>query len=162
MENIREKWECLVPFLMQRGPSCVLVLVASNRLILLFNGMPEGIPCGGEHKYCIFLYGPFLKVSIPLVLNMGDGLEECKSNLFPVKKNCGLKNTLQEDSSIYLQHLYLSFLKIMEYKNLPIPWRGLHGLFMKICLLWKVVKGFVQICPLFHSFVMQGFPREKI
>jgi hypothetical protein len=76
MENIGEIWYCLVPFLTQGGPSCVVVLVASNRVVLFFNDIPEGIPCGGDHKYCIFLYGPFLRVSIPLFLNMGDDLEE--------------------------------------------------------------------------------------
>jgi hypothetical protein len=38
MENISEIWYCLVPFLMQRGPSCVLVLVASNMVVLFFKG----------------------------------------------------------------------------------------------------------------------------
>jgi hypothetical protein len=86
MQNIGEIWYCLVPFLMQHGPSCVLVIVASNRVVFFFNGIPEGIPCGGDHKYFILLYGPFLRVTIPPVLNMGDNLEECKSNIFPVGK----------------------------------------------------------------------------
>jgi hypothetical protein len=76
MENIGEIWYCVVPFLTQDGPSCVLVLVASNRVVLFFNGIHEGILHGGDHKYCRFLYGPFLKVSIPPFLNMGDDLEE--------------------------------------------------------------------------------------
>jgi hypothetical protein len=66
-ENIGEIWYYLVPFLTQGGPSYVLVPVASNGVVLFFNGIPEGIPCGGNHKYCIFLYGPLLKVSIPPV-----------------------------------------------------------------------------------------------
>ena len=86
MENIGEIWYCLVPFLTQRGPSCVLVLVASNNIVLFFNGIPEGIPCGGDHKYCRFLYGPLLRVSIPSVFNMGNNLEEWKSDIFPIKK----------------------------------------------------------------------------
>jgi hypothetical protein len=53
MENIGEIWYCLVPFLMQGGRSGVLVLVDSNRVVLLFNGIPEGIPCRGNHKYFI-------------------------------------------------------------------------------------------------------------
>jgi hypothetical protein len=63
MENIGEIWYCLV-------------LVTSNKVVLFFNGIPEGIPCRVNHKYCRFLYGPFLRVSVPPVLNMGDGLEE--------------------------------------------------------------------------------------
>jgi hypothetical protein len=42
MENIGEIWYCLVPFLMQRGPYCVLVPVASNRVVLFFNSIPKG------------------------------------------------------------------------------------------------------------------------
>jgi hypothetical protein len=86
MENIGEILYCLVPFLMQGVPSSVMVLVASNSVVLFFNGILEGIPSKGDCKYCRSLYGPLLKVSIPLVLNMGDGLEECKSNIFPIGK----------------------------------------------------------------------------
>ena len=85
MENIGEIWHYLVPFLMQGGPSSLLVLVASNRAVLFFNGNPEGIPCGVDRKYSRFLYGPLLRVSIPPVLNMGDDLKECKSNIFPIE-----------------------------------------------------------------------------
>jgi hypothetical protein len=76
MENIGEIWYSLVPFLTQGGSFGILVLVASNNVVLFFNDVPEGIPCRGHHKYCIFLYEPLLKVSIPLVLNMGDDLED--------------------------------------------------------------------------------------
>jgi hypothetical protein len=62
MENIGEIWYCLVPFLMQGGPSGVLVLIASNMVVLFFNGIPEGIPCRGHQKYCRFLYDPLLRV----------------------------------------------------------------------------------------------------
>ena len=78
MENIGEFWYCLVPFLMQGGPSGVLVLITSNKVVFLFNGVPEGIPCRGNHKYCRFLYDPLLRVSIPLVLNMGMTLRSAK------------------------------------------------------------------------------------
>jgi hypothetical protein len=76
MENISEIWYCLVPFLTQGGPSGVVVLVASDMVVLLFNGISERIPCRGNHKYYIFLYDPLLRVSIPPILNMGDHLEE--------------------------------------------------------------------------------------
>jgi hypothetical protein len=76
MENIGEIWYFLVPFLTQGGPSGVLVLISSNRVVLFFNGIPEGIPCRGNNKYFIFLYVPFLRVSVPPILNMGDDLEE--------------------------------------------------------------------------------------
>jgi hypothetical protein len=53
---------------------------------MFFNDIHEGIPCGHDHKYCRFLYGHLLRVSIPPVLNMGDNLEEYKSNIFPIRK----------------------------------------------------------------------------
>jgi hypothetical protein len=84
MENIGEIWYCLVPFLMQHCPFGILVLVSSNKVVLFFNGVPEGIPCRGHQKYCRFLYDPLLRVSIPPILNMGDDLGECQSNLFPI------------------------------------------------------------------------------
>jgi hypothetical protein len=43
MENIGEILYCLVSFLMQGGPSGVLVLVASNKIVLFFNGILEGV-----------------------------------------------------------------------------------------------------------------------
>jgi hypothetical protein len=43
IENIGEIWYGLVPFLTQGGPSCVLVLIDSNMVLLFFNGIPEGI-----------------------------------------------------------------------------------------------------------------------
>jgi hypothetical protein len=86
METIGEIRYFLVPFLTRGGPFSVLDLVASNGIVLFFNGIQEGIPCWGNHKYCIFLYGPLLRVSVPPVLNMGDGLEDYKSNLFPIEK----------------------------------------------------------------------------
>jgi hypothetical protein len=46
MENIGGILYCLVPFLTQGGPSGVQVLVASNMVVLFFNGIPEGILCG--------------------------------------------------------------------------------------------------------------------
>jgi hypothetical protein len=112
MKNIGEIWYYLVPnFLMQGGPSCVVVLVVdSNRVVLLFNGIPEGIPCGGNKKYCRFLYVPLLRVSIPPVLNMGDGLEECKSNIFPIGKIVDLKIPFEKiHPFIYMICIYQSF-----------------------------------------------------
>jgi hypothetical protein len=110
MENIGEIWYYLVPFLTQRGPSYVLVLAASNNVVLFFNGIPEGIPGGGDRKYCRFLCGPLLRVRIPLVLNMGDDLEECKSNLFPIEKIMDRKIPFEQiQPFIYNIRIYHSF-----------------------------------------------------
>jgi hypothetical protein len=86
MENICEILYFLVPFLTQGGPSGVLVPVSSNKVVLLFNGISEGIPCRENHKYCRFLSGPLLRVSIPPILNMRDDFDKCKSNIFPIEK----------------------------------------------------------------------------
>jgi hypothetical protein len=120
MENIGEISYCLVPFLTQGGPFGVLVLVASNRVVLLFKGIPKGIPCRENHKYCRFLYVPLLRVSVLPILNMGDDLEECKSNIFPIGKIVDQKVPFDQIQP-YLQHPNLSILQIMEYQNLPVP-----------------------------------------
>jgi hypothetical protein len=65
-------------------------------VVLFFNGIPDGIPCRGHHKHCIFLHDPLLRVSIPLVFNMGNDLEECKSDLFPIGKIVDGKITFEQ------------------------------------------------------------------
>ena len=86
MEHICELWYCLVPFLSQCGPFHILVIVASNKVVLFLNNIHERIPSGGDHKYCRFLSGPLLTVSFPPILNMGDNLKECKGDLFSIEK----------------------------------------------------------------------------
>ena len=95
MENIGEIWYYLVPLLTQGGPSGVLVLVASNSVVLFFNGISEGIQCRGHQKYRRFLHGPFLRVSVPPVFNMGNDLEEWKSDIFPIEKIVDWKISLE-------------------------------------------------------------------
>jgi hypothetical protein len=75
MEDICEIWYCLVPFLSQCGPSRILIIIHSNRVVFFLNKIPERIPSGGDHKYCRFLSCPYLIVSFPPILNMGDNLE---------------------------------------------------------------------------------------
>jgi hypothetical protein len=112
MENICEIGYFLVPFLTLGRPSSVLVLIASNRVVLFFNGIPKGIPCRGNQKYCIFLYGPFLRVSVPTILNMGGGLEKCKSNLFPIGKIVDQKILFEQiQPFIHNIYIYQSFKK---------------------------------------------------
>jgi hypothetical protein len=91
MEYICELWHCLVPFLSQCGPSHVLVIIDFNKVVLFLNIIPERIPSGCDHKYCRFLSFPFLTVSLPPILDMGDILKECKGNLFSIKKNMNRK-----------------------------------------------------------------------
>jgi hypothetical protein len=41
MEDIGELWHCLVSFLLQCGPSCIQVVITSNRVVLFLNIIPE-------------------------------------------------------------------------------------------------------------------------
>jgi hypothetical protein len=50
---------------------------------------------------------PLLRVCIPLVLNMGDGLEECKSNIFPIRKIVDKKIPFEQiQPFIYNIHIF--------------------------------------------------------
>jgi hypothetical protein len=46
MEYIGELWDCLVSFLPQYVPSCIQVIITSNRVVLFLNIIPKGIPSG--------------------------------------------------------------------------------------------------------------------
>jgi hypothetical protein len=63
----------------------VLVIVAYNRVILFLNIIPERTPSGYEYKQCGFLCGLFLRVSIPLILDMGVKLKEKKCDIFSIE-----------------------------------------------------------------------------
>jgi hypothetical protein len=77
---------------------------------MLFNDIPKGIPCRGHHKKYGFLHDPFLRVSIPSVFNTGNGLEECKSDIFPIKRIVDLKISFEKiQPFIYKIHIYQSF-----------------------------------------------------
>jgi hypothetical protein len=79
-------------------------------VVLLFKGILEGIPCGGDQKYFIFLYGPFLRVSILPFLNLGDDLEECKGNILPIEKIVDRKITFEQIQPFFYNiHIYQSF-----------------------------------------------------
>jgi hypothetical protein len=86
MEYICELWHYLVPFLLQRGPFCILVIVASNMVILFLNSILERTPSGYDCKQCGFLCGLFLTVSVPPILDMGENLKERKGDLSLSKK----------------------------------------------------------------------------
>jgi hypothetical protein len=66
----------------------------------------------GDQKYFRFPYGPLLRVSIPPVLNMGDSLEECKSNFSLSEK---LWN--EKYPSSRLNHLSTTFASISPSNN---------------------------------------------
>jgi hypothetical protein len=70
----------------QCGPSHVLVFIVINRVILFLDRIHKKIPSGLDPIYSRFLCGTFLPVSFPPMFDMGESLEECEGDLFPVEK----------------------------------------------------------------------------
>jgi hypothetical protein len=81
MEYICELWHCLVPFLLQHGPFYILVIVASNMVILFLNNIPETTPSGYDCKQCGFLRGLLITISISPILDMGENIKDKKGDL---------------------------------------------------------------------------------
>jgi len=50
MKNVCELWHILVPSLPQRVPLYVFVLIAFDKVVLVLDGIPEGIPSGCSGK----------------------------------------------------------------------------------------------------------------
>jgi hypothetical protein len=87
MEGIGEIWNFLAPLFPQCGPSHVLVLIVSNRVILFLYRIHTKIPSGIGPIYSRLLYGTFLPVSFPPMFDMREKFKECKGDLFFVGKN---------------------------------------------------------------------------
>jgi hypothetical protein len=71
---------------MQCSPSHVLVIVVSNRVILLLDYIQKRVPSGIGPKYSRLLCGVFITVSLPPMLDRRDILKEHKGDLFPTRK----------------------------------------------------------------------------
>jgi hypothetical protein len=84
MEGIGELWNCLA--LLLPGPSHVLVLIVSNRVILFLYRIHKKIPNGISPIYSRLLCGIFLPVSFPPMFDMRKSFKECESDLFFVGK----------------------------------------------------------------------------
>jgi hypothetical protein len=84
MEGIGELWNCLAPLLPQCGPSHVLFLIVSNRVVLFLYRIHKKIPSGLGPIYSRLLYGTLLPVSFPPMFDMGESLKECEGDLFLV------------------------------------------------------------------------------
>jgi hypothetical protein len=70
----------------QCGPSHVLVLKVSNRVILFLYHIHKNIPSGIDPVYSRFLYGTLLPVSFPPTFDMRESFKECEGDLFFVGK----------------------------------------------------------------------------
>jgi hypothetical protein len=71
---------------MQCGPSHVLVIIVSHRVIFLLGRIHKKIPSGLGPKYSRLLCGTFHPVSFPLMFDMGESLKEHKGDCFSVGK----------------------------------------------------------------------------
>jgi hypothetical protein len=102
---------------MQCGPSRVLVIIVSNRVILFLDDIHKRVPSGFDPKYSRLLCGFFLTVSLPPMFDMGDNLKECKGDIFPIGKIVE-RNNLLVDLTTFPKHLhiYLTF----KYGNIKI------------------------------------------
>ena len=86
VEDIGELLHCLVPFMSQCGPSCLLVLIVSDRVIFSFKSIHKRFPSGFDSKHFIFLYRCLLIISLPPIFEMGDSLKEGESDLPSIVK----------------------------------------------------------------------------
>jgi hypothetical protein len=94
MEGIGELHNYLAPLLLQCGPSHVLFLIVSNRVILFLYRVHKKIPSGLGPIYSRLLCGNFLPVSFPPMFDMRESFKECEGDLFPVEKRVNREITI--------------------------------------------------------------------
>jgi hypothetical protein len=63
-----------------------VVFIVINKIIFFLDRIHKKIPSGLDPIYSRFLYGTFLLVSFPPMFDMGERLEECGGDLFPIEK----------------------------------------------------------------------------
>jgi hypothetical protein len=86
IEGIGELWNCLALLLPQCGPSHVLALIVSNRIILFLYQVHKKIPSGINPIYSRLFCETLLPVSFPPMFDMGEIFKECEGDLFLVGK----------------------------------------------------------------------------
>jgi hypothetical protein len=72
----------------------VLVLIVINKVVLFLDCIHKKITSGLSPIYSKFLCGYFLPVSFKPMFDMGESLEECEGDLFPVGKIVNKEITL--------------------------------------------------------------------
>jgi hypothetical protein len=85
MESICELRHYLDILFPQSSPSHVLVFIAINRIVLLFDHIHKKIQSGLDPIYSRFPYGNCFLVSFPSMFDMGEILEECEGDIFLVE-----------------------------------------------------------------------------
>jgi uncharacterized protein YqhQ len=86
MEIICEHQHYFSPLFPQCGPSHVLVIIITNKVILFLDHIHKKILSELDHIYSRILCGNFLPVSFPPMFDMGESLKECEGDLFPLKE----------------------------------------------------------------------------
>lgn len=71
---------------MQSYLSCVLLIVASNKVVLLSEGIKKICPSGFSSKHFELLYDMLLTLSLPPIFDTGNNLKECKGDIFSIWK----------------------------------------------------------------------------
>jgi hypothetical protein len=71
---------------MQCGPSHVLVLIVSNKVILFLYHIHKKVPSGLSPIYSRLLCGNFLPVIFPPMFDMEEILKECEGDLLLVEE----------------------------------------------------------------------------
>jgi hypothetical protein len=70
-----------------------LVFIVINRVVLFLDNIHKKIPSGLGPIYSRFLCGTFLPISFPPMFDMGESLEECEGDLFPIGKIVNIEIT---------------------------------------------------------------------
>jgi hypothetical protein len=86
MEGVGKLRHCLSPLLTKHGPSHLLVVIVTNKLILFLEHIHKKISSGLDPVYSRLLRGTFVRVIFPLIFDMGDILKEHKGDRFHVEK----------------------------------------------------------------------------
>jgi hypothetical protein len=94
MEDVGVLWHCLVSLLTKSFPSHVLVIIVSNRVVFLLEGIKKICPSGLLSKNCRLILGMLLTVSLPPIFDMGKGLKEHKVDFFTIGKYLDKEITL--------------------------------------------------------------------
>jgi hypothetical protein len=71
---------------MQTFPSHVLVIIISNRIVFLLEGIDKRFPSGSWPKNCRLISNMLLTVCLPPIFDMGKGFKEHKGDFYIVGK----------------------------------------------------------------------------
>jgi len=79
-------WNHLVPLLMQSGPSCVLVIIVSDEVVMPLKGFQKNYLSVFDPKNFKLVCGVFLTICFPPIFDLGHNLMEGKDDLLHIGK----------------------------------------------------------------------------